>query len=104
MNDARSFWRGRPALVTGASGLVGAHLVAALLTAGAEVTALLRDGDLRSELFRSRSAERVAIVNGALEDLGSVERAVVESEASVVFHLGAQALVGVGVRAPILTF
>jgi CDP-glucose 4,6-dehydratase len=104
VTDARSFWKARTVLVTGASGLVGSHLVAALLSGGAEVAVLLRDADMRSELFRSGSAKRVATITGALEDLATVERAVAESEASVVFHLGAQTLVGVGVHAPILTF
>ena len=104
MNERPSFWHGRPVLVTGATGLVGGHLVASLLAAGSEVTVLIRDADLRTELFRSGSARRVATVNGALEDLASIERAVAESEASVVFHLGAQTLVGVGVHDPILTF
>lgn len=94
----------RSVLVTGASGLVGAHLVRALLGRGANVTTLVHDQDPRSELFRSGSISRVAVVRGALEDLSDVERAVAESEASVVFHLGAQTIVGVGVRAPILTF
>ena len=104
MNERPSFWHGRPVLVTGATGLVGGHLVASLLAAGSEVTVLIRDADLRTELFRSGSARRVATVNGALEDLASIERAVAESEAGVVFHLGAQTLVGVGVHDPILTF
>ena len=44
------FWRGRRTLVTGATGLIGSHLVGALLGAGAEVTVLLRDQDRRSGL------------------------------------------------------
>ncbi|MDQ2953234.1 MAG: NAD-dependent epimerase/dehydratase family protein, partial [Chloroflexota bacterium] len=100
----RSFWAGKSVLVTGATGLVGSHLVPGLLDAGAEVAVLLRDHDRRSELFRSGDIGRVAVTEGELESLADVERAVAESGASVVFHLGAQTLVGVGFNAPLLTF
>lgn len=98
-----AFWAGRRVLVTGGSGLVGSHLSTKLLSARAEVTVLLRDPDRRSELFRGGSIDHVAVVAGRLEDPADVERAVAESEASVVFHLGAQTIVGVGMRAPLLT-
>jgi CDP-glucose 4,6-dehydratase len=98
------FWQMRSVLVTGASGLVGSHLITALLKRGADVTAFVHDQDSRSELFRSGSIAHVAVVSGALEDLSDVERAVAESHASAVFHLGAQTIVGVGVGAPVLTF
>jgi len=89
--------------VTGASGLVGSHMVAALLASGADVAILLRDYDRRSELFRSGNIERVAVTEGELESLADVERAIAESGATVMFHLGAQTLVGVGLNAPLLT-
>jgi CDP-glucose 4,6-dehydratase len=103
MTDRRAYWRNRPVLLTGASGLVGSQLVAALLATGADVAVLLRDRDLRSELFRSGNIGRVAVTEGELESLADVERAIAESGASVVFHLGAQTLVGVGLNAPLLT-
>jgi CDP-glucose 4,6-dehydratase len=68
------------------------------------VSVLNRDHDRRSELFRSGSIERVAVTEGELESITDVERALAESGASVVFHLGAQTLVGVGLNAPLLTF
>src|SRR5439155_16415895 len=88
----------------GATGFVGAHLVASLLASGAEISVLLRDHDRRSELFQSGNIGRVAVIEGELESIADVERAIVESGASVVFHLGAQTLVGVGLNAPLLTF
>src|SRR5438876_1687433 len=97
-------WHGRRVLATGATGLVGSHLVAALLASGADIAVLLRDHDRRSELFRSGNIERVAVTGGELESLADVERAIAESGAAVVFHLGAQTLVGVGLNAPLLTF
>src|SRR2546430_4897127 len=103
VTDRRPYWQNRPVLVTGASGLVGSQLVAALLASGADVAVLLRDRDLRSELFRSGNIGRVAVTEGELESLADVERAIAESGASVVFHLGAQTLVGVGLNASLVT-
>jgi len=103
MTDPRTDWRDHAVLVTGPTGLVGSHLVAALLASGADVAVLLRDHEHRSELFRSGNIERVAVTEGELESIADVERAIAESGASVVFHLGAQTLVGVGLNAPFLT-
>lgn len=97
-------WSGRRVLVTGATGIVGSWLVKALLTRGAHVVALIRDTDPQSELLRSGDIQRVSVVNGALEDLWAVERAISLHEADTVFHLGAQTLVGVAHRAPLSTF
>ena len=97
------FWKGRRALVTGATGVVGAWLVKDLLARGAHVVALVLDADPQSELHRSGDVDRVSVVNGALEDFATLERAVNAHEVDSVFHLGAQAIVGVAHRAPLPT-
>src|SRR5438309_1492514 len=99
VTDSRAYWRSRSVLVTGATGLVGSHLVATLLASGADVAVVLRDHDRRSELFRSGNIRNVAVTGGELESVADIERAIAESGASVVFHLGAQTLVGVGLTA-----
>ena len=64
-----TFCDARRGLVTGATGLVGSWLVKALLAAGAEWSALVRDCDPQGELLRSDDVDRVTVVNGHLEDL-----------------------------------
>ncbi|MBI4538004.1 MAG: GDP-mannose 4,6-dehydratase [Gemmatimonadetes bacterium] len=97
-------WRARRVLVTGATGMIGSWLVRDLLAARAEVFALVRDADPQSELVRSGDLARVTVINGALEDFWSLERAVNEHEVDTVFHLGAQVLVGPAQRFPLPTF
>lgn len=89
MTDA-SIYIGRSVFVTGGSGIVGSWLVRRLLNDGASVVALLRDEDPRSEFMRSGDDRRVIRVHGGLEDLALLERALVQYEVDVVFHLGAQ--------------
>jgi CDP-glucose 4,6-dehydratase len=68
------------------------------------VTALVRDLDGASLLAPIVRDGRCRVVRGALEDYADVERALVESEARTVFHLGAQTLVPVAARIPLATF
>jgi CDP-glucose 4,6-dehydratase len=99
-----AFWRGRRVLVTGATGVVGSTLVESLLGAGAEVVALVADHDPRSRLIDSGMIDHTTVVNGRLEDYATVERSVNDNDVTAVFHLGAQAIVGVAQRSPLPTF
>lgn len=92
------------ALVTGATGMVGSALCRALLDDGDPVVAFVLDADPQSELLRSATVDRCTVVSGRLEDLDALERAVVTHEPAVVYHLGAQTLVGAARRAPQLAF
>jgi nucleoside-diphosphate-sugar epimerase len=69
------------AFVTGATGFVGGHLVAALRAAGAEVTALVRSPDRAAAL----AAGGVRLVPGALDDAEALARAVEGHDA--VYHV-----------------
>jgi CDP-glucose 4,6-dehydratase len=99
-----NFWRDRPVLITGATGLVGSWLTRRLVEAGADVVALVRDWVPQSELIRSRIIERVKVVRGDVCDLGALERALGEYEIDTVIHLAAQTIVGIANRNPISTF
>jgi CDP-glucose 4,6-dehydratase len=99
-----AFWTDRAVFVTGATGLLGSHLVAELLSRGAEVVCLVRDTVARSHFHRLGLGERVAIVHGQLEDYALLERAINEYEIESVFHLGAQTIVGTANRNPLSTF
>jgi CDP-glucose 4,6-dehydratase len=97
-------WQGRRALVTGATGMVGAWMVKRLLAEGAEVVALVRDWNPHSELIRSGDIDRVNVINGPLEDYAALDRAINKHEVDTVFHLGAQTIVGTALRSPYQTF
>jgi CDP-glucose 4,6-dehydratase len=99
-----SFWTNRTAFITGATGFVGSHVASHLVAQGARVVCLQRDSVSVNplDLFALRS--RVTVVNGAVEDLTLMERVLNEYEIDAVFHLAAQAFVGVANQGPLSTF
>jgi len=99
-----TFWRDRPTLVTGATGLVGGWLVKSLVAAGADVVCLVRDWVPDCELVRSGHLDRVKVVRGDVTDQAMLERALGEYEIDTVIHLAAQTIVGIANRNPVSTF
>lgn len=105
MGSANDAYRGTRVLVTGATGLIGAALVHALLDAGADVhTFVFAEPERDSALLRSGDISRVTAHTGRLEHAGSVQDAVRASRPEIVFHLGAQPLVELAREDPAYTF
>lgn len=99
-----SFWKDRNVFVTGCTGFLGSHLAKALIDAGANVTGLVRD-EVPKSLFYSKEIQyHMNKVSGRLEDYATIERILGEYEIDTVFHLAAQAIVGVANIHPISTF
>lgn len=103
-----SQWRGSRIFLTGGTGLLGSHLTKALVDAGADVVALVRDRVPSSLFFDDaadwRLADRVTVVRGEVEDARLIERVFNEYEIETVFHLAAQTLVGTANQSPVATF
>lgn len=97
-------WRDRRVFITGGTGLLGSWMVKDLLQRGADVVCLVRDWIPESELVRSGNLARCKIVRGELADQEILERTINEYEAEIVFHLGAQTIVGAANRNPTSTF
>jgi CDP-glucose 4,6-dehydratase len=98
------FWRDRPTLVTGATGLVGGWLVKHLLAASADVVCLVRDWVPQSELVRSGLIQQTKVVRGDVRDQPLLERLLGEHEIRTVLHLAAQTIVTIANRNPVSTF
>lgn len=88
------FFKDKRILVTGAAGFVGRHLCQRLLELQAHVLGLVR-----RPIQLSIECEL-----GHLEDFPNLERILVERDIELIFHLGAQTLVGAAYRHPLQTF
>jgi CDP-glucose 4,6-dehydratase len=99
-----AFWRDRPTLVTGGTGLVGGWVVRRLLDAGADVVCLVRDWVPQSELVRARLTDRITVVRGDVVNQALLERVLGEYEIDTALHLAAQTIVTIANRNPVSTF
>ena len=98
------FWRDRPTLVTGATGLIGSWVVRRLLELEADVVCIMRDWVPESELVQADLIGKTSLVQGDVLDQALLERVLGEYEVDTVIHLAAQTIVGVANRNPISTF
>jgi CDP-glucose 4,6-dehydratase len=99
-----AFWRDRPVLVTGATGLLGGWIVKALIDLRADIICLVRDWVPQSELVRRSLIDRVRVARGDVRDQAVLERVLNESEVDTVLHLAAQTIVGTANRNAVSTF
>src|SRR5947208_1368751 len=84
-------WTNKKVLVTGAGGFIGSHLCEALLTLGADVTAMLhyssRSDWSNLEFLDPAYQQALKVVAGNIEDSDFVARQVKGNE--IIFHLAA---------------
>jgi CDP-glucose 4,6-dehydratase len=97
-------WSGETVLVTGAQGFIGSWLAERLAAEGAQVVVLRRDHDPGSRFHREGVEERCTVVQADILDYESLLRVIHQYRFAAVFHLAAQALVGIANRSPLATY
>lgn len=98
------FWEGKNVFVTGCTGFLGSWLTKELVRLGANVTGLVRDVVSKSNLYSGDEYKKISTVAGSLEDEALLERVLGEYETDTIFHVAAQAIVGIANRNPLGTF
>jgi len=96
-------WTGRRVLVTGAYGFLASHMIEELLSRGAIVTGIVRDRPAESYLQLSGCDKKIRIAAGDITDIEFCRRVINEQQIQDVFHLAAQAIVGLANRSPLST-
>lgn len=86
-------YKGLKVAITGGTGFIGAHIRSNLHVLGCDITALVRDDNIR-EL-------RTKQVRGDIRDADAIERLYFESDPDLVLHLAAIAPVGHAYKAPL---
>lgn len=104
VGDRMSFWKNKNVFITGCTGFLGSWLAKELVNKGANVTGLVRDRIPQSNLYDGDEYKKINFVFGELEDEALLERALGEYEIDTIFHVAAQAIVGVANRNPLATF
>lgn len=101
----KEYFSDKNILVTGATGLVGPHVVKALLDCKPQnIVCLVRDEVPDSLFFTDGIARQCTVAKGELQDYFTIERVINEYEISNIIHLGAQAIVPTANRSPLSTF
>ncbi len=104
MVDIMEFWKGKNVFLTGCTGFLGSYLAKELVSLGANVIGLVRDVIPKSNLYDGDEHKQINMVMGSLEDVLLLERTLGEYEIDTVFHVAAQAIVGIANRNPLSTF
>lgn len=91
-------------LVTGGTGLVGSHLVQALLAKGARVVVTYRDLDPWSYFVTEGLDKKVVMAACDITNQKRVLEVMSKYEVDIIFHLAAQALVPQAFLNPVQTF
>lgn len=91
-------------MVTGAEGFIGSWLAERLLDEGARVVVPRRDYSPEARFHTDGLEERCEVVLADITDLESLVRVLNEREVDTVFHLAAQAIVGLANRSPLSTW
>ncbi len=105
LTPSETFWRGRKVFLTGHTGFKGGWLSLLLQRMGAQVTGYALEPSTTPNLYSAaRIADSGRSIFGDIRDAAQLESALRRSEADIVFHLAAQALVGTARAEPADTF
>ncbi len=97
------FWKDKNVFVTGATGIVGSHIVEKLISLKANVVTLLRSRDPKSYFYTERLEEKTIVAYGDLKDFDRVNDVINRYEIEYVLHLGAQPIVAHATSNPLET-
>ncbi len=100
----KNYWKDKNVFITGPTGLLGPWLIKELLKQNANIYVLIRDFVPKSLFYSDGLDKKVNVVIGDLLDISLLQRILNEFDIDSVFHLGAQAIVGIANRGPISTF
>jgi len=85
-------------LITGVNGFIGSALAARLLSQGKRIVGLVRDRNYKT---RRDILDRISVAYGDLSDIRAVRYAVSKYEVDTIFHLGAIAVLRMGIIDPV---
>ncbi len=100
----KRFWKEKNVFVTGADGFIGGWVAKRLVDEGANVTVIVRDMKVENAFDSLVFRQKVNIVQGDIADTLLMQRIMNEFSIEYVYHLAAQAIVGIANKSPLSTF
>jgi CDP-glucose 4,6-dehydratase len=97
-------WKDKNVFVTGADGFIGGWIAKTLVEKGANVVVVIRDFKKENSLDIHKIRDKVTVVPGDIVNYELMSRIMNEYSIEYVFHLAAQALVGIANRSPLSTY
>lgn len=105
MNSDNTFWKGKRVFLTGHTGFKGSWLSLWLQRLGADVYGFALEPQTKPSLFKeARVSEGMTSIIGDTRNPEQVRKAIQQSQADIVLHLAAQALVRLSYDEPVSTF
>ncbi|MEI7498647.1 MAG: GDP-mannose 4,6-dehydratase [Candidatus Falkowbacteria bacterium] len=98
------FYQGKNVLVTGATGLVGGHLVEKLLSYGANIFITQRSSVMNSYFSLMGMDKKVSRASCDIKDYARVFDVISKYEIEYIFHVAAQPIVQTAIVNPLETF
>lgn len=93
--------KGLNILVTGATGFIGSHLAERLLAEKPEnIVCIYRENNPKSYFQTKKISEKVTLASCDIKDFRRILDVMTKYEIDIVFHLAAQAIVGIAYRNP----
>lgn len=86
-------WNGKNVFVTGATGLLGSHLIEQLINLDANIVAIYRSNNPKSYFFRKQFQNYINLINCDIKDRDRIFDIISHYEPEIIFHLAAQTIV-----------
>ena len=86
-------WNGKTVFVTGATGLLGSHLVERLIDLGANIIAINRSKNPKSYFFQKQFQNQINLINCDVKERERIFDIISHYEPEIIFHLAAQTIV-----------
>ena len=100
----KKFWKNKRVLITGHEGFLGSHLTKHLISYGAKITGLDIVIGRKNTVFSDADRKKITAIKGSVANYKLVKKIIHDQKIEYIFHLAAEAIVGVCLKLPLRAF
>ncbi len=101
---SEKFWKGKRVLITGSDGFLGSNLTKRMIGYGAKVVGLDIRINRKNNLLTGEDYKTFKLIKCDIADFSKLKKIVSNFKPEIIFHLGAEAIVGVCNKDPMRAF